>query len=232
MPGALRLRRLAIDVPRRRLLTDVDLRVEAGECIAIMGPSGAGKTSLLNTIAGITMPVSGSVDVAGVELSSLTAEQRSAFRLRHIGMIFQFVELLPELTSGANVALPLRLAGVSRDKAEQRALSELDRVGVSDRADAHPDDLSGGQQQLVGLARALVHAPQLVLADEPTGMLDETNSGLVVSALMCAARDMEAASVIVTHDPHVANQTDRVLTVMDGRLVEGHGVAPRVVTNP
>ena len=219
----LEARGLTVEVAGRRLLEDVDLRVPAAECVAVMGPSGVGKTSLLNCLAGIATPAAGSVTVAGAQLTAMSSRRRAAFRLSHIGLVFQFGELLPELTVAENVALPSRLMGMPREKAQERAVSHLARFGLGERAGAHPDELSGGQQQLVGLARALVHEPVLVLADEPTGMLDEASTDRVADHLVRASRALDAATVIVTHDPHVASKTDRVLTIADRSLLAANG---------
>lgn len=209
---------LSLDVPGRRLLDKVNLRADGGECVAIVGPSGAGKTSLLNCLCGITAPSEGSVRVGDVELTKLTLSQRTEFRLRQIGMVFQFGELLPELSALENVALPLRLAGTARGAAERRAASWLDRLGLSERKEAHPDTLSGGEVQRTGIARALVQEPRLILADEPTGALDEGNTIRITELLTEAARELSATVIVATHDPLVASKADRVLLLRDGRL--------------
>lgn len=218
----MRVSGLALDVPGRRLLDEVGFDVGAGECLAVMGPSGSGKTSLLNCLSGIAMPTSGWVWAAGTELTALGLSRRTEFRLRHIGMVFQFGELLPELSALENVALPLRLMGTSRREAERRASGWLDRLGLDD-GKAHPETLSGGEIQRVAIARALAHEPRLVLADEPTGALDEENSLRVVELLVGAAKDLGAAVIVATHDPLVASSTDRVLRLLDGRLVANGG---------
>jgi ABC-type lipoprotein export system ATPase subunit len=225
----LELRGVAVDVTGRRLLDDVDLAVPAGECVAIMGPSGVGKTSLLNCVAGIAAPASGSVLVDDVEVSAMSSQGRAAFRLRRMGLVFQFGELLPELTVAENVALPSRLMGMTREAAADRAMPLLARFDLADRAGSHPQELSGGQQQLVGIARALAHEPVLVLADEPTGMLDEANTALVADLLIRASRELGAATVVVTHDRNVACRADRVLVVVDGSLTVTSGSS---VTDP
>lgn len=210
---------LTLDVPGRRLLDDINLAAGAGECLAVVGPSGSGKTTLLNCLSGIAAPSGGSVRVDGMELTSLTLSKRTAFRLRRIGMIFQFGELLPELTALENVTLPIRLMGFSRHEAERRATLWLDRLGLKERAEAHPDVLSGGEVQRVGIARALAHEPLLVLADEPTGALDEHNSRHIAGLLVGAAKELGAVVVVATHDPLVASRADRVLRLQGGRLV-------------
>ena len=215
----LEVRDLSLSVPGRRLLDKVDLTISAGECVAVMGPSGAGKTSLLNCVSGINTPDNGVVVVGGVELSRLPVAKRSAFRLRRVGVVFQFGELLPELTARQNVALPSRLTGMGREEAEELASAWLDRFGLADQMDSHPDSMSGGEQQRVGLARALAHRPALLLADEPTGMLDEQNTRQVVELMVEAARELGTAVLVATHDSTVALAADRVFRVQDCSLV-------------
>lgn len=218
--GRLAVSNLSLDVPGRRLLDNIDLAVEPGECTAVVGPSGSGKTSLLNCLCGITNPTDGSVWIDDTELTTLRVTKRSAFRLRRIGMVFQFGELLPELTALENVALPLRLMGTARNKAEKQAAEWLESLGLnrSELHSAHPDVLSGGEIQRVGVARALAHEPGLVLADEPTGALDEENTSLIVGLLSRAAKDLGAVVVVVTHDTGVASKADRAVQLRDGRL--------------
>lgn len=218
--GTVRLKTsdLSLDVPGRRLLDDVSFTVEAGECLAITGPSGSGKTSLLNCLCGITTASSGLVQVDGVDLNSLGVSKRAAFRLQHIGMVFQFGELLPELTALENIALPLRLMGSSRREAERQAGAWLDRLGLCGRGGEHPDVLSGGEVQRIGVARALAHGPGLVLADEPTGSVDEDNTVRIAELLASAAKELGATVVVTTHDPLVASKANRVLRLRDGRL--------------
>lgn len=219
----LKVEGLSLDVPGRRLLDAIEFTAEAGECLAVVGPSGSGKTSLLNCLSGIVMPTAGSVRVDGVELAGLKVSKRTAFRLRRIGMVFQFGELLPELTALENVALPLRLLGGSRRDAERRAAEWLDRLGLSEKGGAHPDVLSGGETQRVGVARALAHEPSLILADEPTGALDESSSALIVGLLVGAARELGATVLVATHDPLVASKSDRVLALHGGDLTPPDG---------
>lgn len=216
--GRLWVDRLSLEVPGRQLLSDASFAVDSGECVAVVGPSGVGKTSLLNCAAGIETPTSGSVSVDGVEISRLSTKQRSAFRLAHIGIVFQFGELLPELTLLENVALPLRLRGVSRRVAEEKAAGWLERVDLSRRAHERPELLSGGEIQRGAIARALVHEPSLLLADEPTGMLDEENTERVVRLLVTTSRRLGSALLLVTHDLSVASAADRSLSFHFGRL--------------
>jgi ABC-type lipoprotein export system ATPase subunit len=218
-PVRLEVTDLSLTVPGRELFSDVSFAVDAGECVAVVGSSGVGKTSLLNCIAGITTPTSGSVVVDGSDLRNLRAPRRAEFRLRHIGIVFQFGELFPELTALENVALPLRLIGVERPEAETRAADWLERLGVDVPRKAHPELLSGGEIQRIAIARALVLEPLLVLADEPTGMLDEENTERVAGLLVNAAKGLGAAVVVATHDSLVAAAADRVLGLRAGALV-------------
>lgn len=210
---------LTLTFPKRSVLDHLDLTVDTGESVAIMGPSGSGKSTLLSILAGNLLPDSGSVRIRDTEISRLSVSQRATFRLHNIGMIFQFGELLPELTALENVMLPLQLQHVAGREAEQRALEVLERVGMGTHAGQRPEDLSGGEIQRIGIARALVHKPALVLADEPTGALDEMNAGTIVSLLLDAARAESAAVIIATHDPTVARQADRILRLHEGQLV-------------
>jgi putative ABC transport system ATP-binding protein len=209
---------LALTLPDRPLLQRIDLEIESAESVAVMGPSGAGKTSLLNCIAGLSAPTHGQVFVDGTELTSLSARARADFRLRHVGFVFQFAELMPELTVVENVALPLRLVGAGRRDAKHAALRALERVGLGDRRDVRPDVLSGGEAQRTAVARALVHGPKVILADEPTGALDEENTTVVVDLLRATAHEVGAALVTATHDPRVAARADRTLVLRDGVL--------------
>lgn len=210
-------------MPGRRLLDHINFVSSAGECIAIVGPSGSGKTSLLNCLCAITSPTSGTVVIDGVELTGLGSSKRARFRLQYIGMVFQFGELLPELSMLENVALPLRLMGASRSEAEGRATDWLEKLGLGGRGGAHTDVLSGGEVQRVGIARALAHGPRLVLADEPTGALDETNSRYIAELLINMAKEVGATVIVTTHDPLVASRADRILRLYDGRLASVGG---------
>lgn len=212
------VRDLMIEVAGRVLFHDVSLEVGSGECVAVVGPSGVGKTSLLNCLGGITTPNGGSVVLDGVDLTPLSPAQRAEHRLRHVGLVFQFGELMPELTLVENVALPLRLLEVRRSEAEARARAQLDRLGLAEHHGKRPDEVSGGQVQRAGIARALVHEPDLVLADEPTGMLDEETSRATVQLLIEQAKSSGAGLVMVTHDSAVAARADKVLRIRDGAV--------------
>ncbi len=203
-------------------LDHVSLRVRPGEWVAVTGPSGCGKSTLLHVLGGLLTPEAGTVSVAGRPLSSSSANRRARLRRDHIGYVFQQYNLVAELDAAANVELPLVLAGVSRRRARSRARDALERLGVIDCAGAMPADLSGGQQQRVAIARALVIEPAVVLADEPTGALDQASGWLVVDALR-AARAGGQAIVMATHDPLVAAAATRQVAMRDGR-VEQHDI--------
>jgi putative ABC transport system ATP-binding protein len=192
------------------------LAVEAGEIVAIVGASGSGKSTLLHCLAGIVRPDAGSVRYRGTDLTRMSDGDRSRLRRAEFGFVFQFGHLVPELTCLENVALPLRLAGVRRRDAEARARDWLDHVQVEQVAGSLPGDVSGGQAQRVAVARALVGAPSVVFADEPTGALDSLNGERVLQLLTSAARESGAAVLLVTHEARVAAYADREVTVRDG----------------
>ncbi|MGW0080676.1 ABC transporter ATP-binding protein [Streptomyces sp. NPDC003393] len=191
--------------------------IHPGEIVAVMGPSGSGKSTLLHCLAGIVVPDSGSITYDGRELSAMSDAQRSALRRSDFGFVFQFGQLVPELTCVENVALPLRLNGTSRKEAEQRSLACMERLEVQDLAKKRPGEVSGGQGQRVAVARALVTSPRVLFADEPTGALDSLNGERVMELLTEAARSANAAVVLVTHEARVAAYSDREIVVRDGR---------------
>ena len=193
------------------------LTVDAGEIVAVMGPSGSGKSTLLHVVAGITRPDAGTVLFDGRDVTRLSDGERSGLRLREFGFVFQFGQLVPELPCVENVALPLRLEGVRRREAERRAMEWLERLEVDDVAGSRPGEVSGGEGQRVAVARALVTEPRMLFADEPTGALDSFNGERVMALLVGAARDANAAVVLVTHEPRVAAYSDREVVVRDGR---------------
>ncbi|HZR52030.1 MAG TPA: ABC transporter ATP-binding protein [Streptosporangiaceae bacterium] len=198
-------------------LAGVSMAVSPGEVVAVMGPSGSGKSTMLNLIAGLDKPTSGTVTVAGQRIDSLGEAALARFRARHVGIVFQFFNLLDDLTVADNVLLPAQLAGASRRQARGRAEELLARMGIAEHRDAYPARLSGGQRQRVAIARALVNSPELLLADEPTGALD-TATGQEIGRLL---RELNAGGqtlVLVTHDPALAdNYAARTV-----RLVDGH----------
>lgn len=205
------------------VLDGVNAKVETGERVAILGPSGSGKSTLLNLICGIDVPDAGSVRVAGTELTTLTERDRTLFRRHEVGFVFQFFNLLPTLSVLENLLLPVELKGEVGAQEEARARALLTEVGLADRADAFPDRLSGGEQQRVAVARALVHEPALVLADEPTGNLDEETGARVVDLLDGLVRSDGRTLVVVTHSRDLAARMDRVLRMNHGRLEEWGG---------
>lgn len=215
---------LQFAVPGRTILDGVTFEV-ARESLAVVGPSGVGKTTLLHIAGGILTPSRGSVEVCGRELTALSSSARAAFRLEHVGLIFQFAELLDELTVVENVSLPLRLLRRSRAAAETAAQHWLDRVGLSTRGSDRPAALSGGEMQRVAVARALAHEPALVLADEPTGSLDSANAQAVTDLLVEQCALLGAGLVMVTHDLVVAGRADRIAELQGGLLIERCAVA-------
>jgi putative ABC transport system ATP-binding protein len=198
-------------------LAGADFSLHAGEVVAVMGPSGSGKSTLLHCLAGIVPPDTGSVHYRGEDLSGLSDTRRSALRRSDFGFVFQFGQLVPELTCAENVALPLRLTGTGRKQAEALAVQWLERLEVADVRHHRPGQVSGGQGQRVAIARALVGTPRVVFADEPTGALDSLNGEHVMELLTDAARDTDAAVVLVTHESRVAAYADREVVVRDGR---------------
>ncbi|MGW4463591.1 ABC transporter ATP-binding protein [Micromonospora sp. NPDC004704] len=207
-------------------LDGASITVRAGEVVAVMGASGSGKSTLLHCLAGIVTPDSGQVRYRDRELSAMSDGERSALRRGEFGFVFQFGQLVPELTCLENVALPLRLDGVRRREAERRAAEWLERLEVTDVAGKRPGEVSGGQGQRVAVGRALVTAPRVVFADEPTGALDSLNGERVMRLLTEAAKQSGAAVVLVTHEPRVAAYSDREVVVRDGRARDLELVAP------
>jgi putative ABC transport system ATP-binding protein len=198
-------------------LAGAGLALWPGEVVAVMGPSGSGKSTLLHCLAGIIQPDSGTVTYRGELLSAMPDVRRSALRRTEFGFVFQFGQLVPELTCLENVALPLRLAGLRRRPAERLATEWLERLEVADIAGKRPGDVSGGQGQRVAVARALVSRPKVIFADEPTGALDSLNGERVMTLLTDAARQTNAAVLLVTHEPRVAAYSDREVVVRDGK---------------
>jgi len=220
MPALVRLDHVTKDYTEgrelRHVLKDASLEVGEGEFVAIRGRSGSGKSTVLNLVAGIDQPSSGEIYLAGKALSRLGAHERTLLRRDHIGFVFQFFNLIPTLRVLENVMLPAELSG--RDEA-RRAAELLERVGLADRASSFPDRLSGGEQQRVAIARALVCDPRLVLADEPTGNLDDATGATVMGLLDALTRRAGKTLLLATHRREVAALADRVLTIEGGRLV-------------
>ena len=215
------LRKCFVEGGRERVvLDDVDLAIDRGQFLVLLGHSGSGKSTLLNLISGIDRPDGGDVTILGTTITQLTERDRTLFRRDHVGFVFQFFNLIPTLSVLENVTLPQELAGRDRRALEGGAMALLDRVGLADRRDAFPDKLSGGEQQRVAIARALAHDPLLVLADEPTGNLDDVNGERVLGLLLELTRDAGRTLLMATHNPDIAPLADRVLQVHDGRLME------------
>ena len=200
------------------VLRALDLDVHAGEMLAIMGASGVGKSTMLHLIGGLDQPDAGSIDIAGARLTEVSDAARVAFRNRHVGFVFQFHHLLPEFSARENVEMPMRIAGMGAREAGRRASELLARVGLQDRELHRPGMLSGGEQQRVAVARALVMRPTLLLADEPTGDLDESTAGTLHTLLREMHVEHGLTSVIATHNPTLAAACDRVLRLEGGRL--------------
>ena len=202
----------------RTVLNQVSFTFNPGEFVVLLGHSGSGKSTLLNLISGIDQPSAGTVRINGLAITELDERSRTLFRRDHIGFVFQFFNLIPTLTVLENVTLPQELAGKSPQACQREALRLLHEVGLKDRQDTFPEKLSGGQQQRVAIARALVQKPQLVLADEPTGNLDEETGKRVLQRLLSLTRDARKTLIMATHNPEIAQQADRVLRVQDGNL--------------
>ncbi|MFJ9374038.1 ABC transporter ATP-binding protein [Streptomyces sp. NPDC101455] len=203
---------------RTRALSGASADLGAGEILAVTGTSGSGKSTLLHCLAGIVRPDGGSVTYAGERLDDLPEKRLSRLRRTEFGVVFQFGQLIPELTSVDNVALPLLLAGTSRTDARAAAGEWLERFGVRGQGELRPGELSGGQAQRVALARALVTSPKVVFADEPTGALDSLASEQVMTALVTTARESGTAVLLITHDAQVAAYADRELRLTDGTV--------------
>jgi len=208
------------DATGRRLhvLRDLDLSVEKGEMVAIMGASGVGKSTLLHVLGGLDVIDGGQVRVGDHEIATMTDEARVTFRNRHIGFVFQFHHLLPEFTAIENAMMPLRISRVSAAEARPKAEALLQRVGLGDRLDHRPGMLSGGEQQRVAVSRALVMQPSLLLADEPTGDLDEATADALHQLLRTMHAEFGLTAIIATHNPRLAAQCDRTLRLEGGKL--------------
>jgi putative ABC transport system ATP-binding protein len=200
------------------VLAGLDVAVARGEAVAIVGRSGSGKSTLLNLICGIDHPDAGSVEIAGERITTLSERQRTLFRRRHLGFVYQFFNLLPTLNVEENVRLPLELNGIRGATARARVRQALEQVGLADRLQSSPDSLSGGEQQRVAIARALVHEPLLLLADEPTGNLDDATAGHVMSLLHGLVSAHGSTLLIATHAAAVAATAHRTFELREGRL--------------
>lgn len=203
------------------VLKDISLSVDEGEYVAIMGPSGSGKTTLMNIIGCLDLPTSGTYALAGENIIGNSESKLSEIRLNSIGFVFQSFHLLPRQSAAENVALPLLYAGVPKKERRVRAVRALERVGLGDRVDFKPNQLSGGQCQRVAIARAIVNNPKILLADEPTGALD-SQSGAQIMELFQTLNDEGVTVMMITHDLDVANHAKRVLHIRDGQFAEQH----------
>jgi putative ABC transport system ATP-binding protein len=204
------------------VLKGVNLEIPQGDFLALMGPSGSGKTTLLNLIGGLDLPTGGAVEVGGVEVSKLSGGSLSRWRSKNVGFVFQLYNLLPVLNAERNVELPLLLTSLSKRERQKRAGIALKVVGLADRAKHYPRQLSGGQEQRVGIARAIVTDPTLLLCDEPTGDLDRKAGDEILELLQALNRDHGKTIVMVTHDPHAAERARRTLYLDKGVLAESH----------
>ncbi|NMO53713.1 ABC transporter ATP-binding protein [Actinoplanes sp. TBRC 11911] len=206
-------------------LRGATIEVASGEILAVMGPSGSGKSTLLHCLAGILVPNSGEVVFDGSRVDSMTETKRSALRRDRFGFVFQFGQLVPELTAAENVALPLMLSGIRRTPALAKAYGFVERLGLDGLGERRSGELSGGQAQRVALARALVAGPEILFADEPTGSLDSLTGEQVMDLLVGTAREQGTTVILVTHEPRVAAYADREVIVRDGRVNAPHRVA-------
>jgi putative ABC transport system ATP-binding protein len=202
------------------VLQGLDLDVRSGEFLALMGPSGSGKSTLLNLIGGLDRPTSGEVAVGGERLDGMSDARLAAWRARHVGFVFQMYNLLPALTAERNVELPLLLTNLGKAKRREHVATALSVVGLADRARHYPRQLSGGQEQRVGIARAIVTDPTLLLCDEPTGDLDRRSGDEILDLLQALNREQGKTIVMVTHDPHAAERASRLVQLEKGVLVE------------
>ena len=201
-----------------RVLSHLDLDISEGEFLALMGPSGSGKSTLLNLLAGLDRPTTGTIEVAGERIDQLGRAQLAHWRARHVGFVFQFYNLLPVLSAERNIELPLLLTNLSKSERKRHVATALEIVGLTHRAKHTPRTLSGGEQQRVGIARAIVTDPTLILADEPTGDLDRKTGDGILDLLQSLNKQHGKTIIMVTHDPHAAERASRRLHMVDGQL--------------
>ena len=200
-----------------RAIDDVNLKIEKGEFIAIVGPSGSGKSTLLHLLGGVDNPSSGKIFIDGNDISKYSSKELALFRRRKVGLIYQFYNLIPNLTVRHNIELPLKLD--KRKINEDVLLDIVRKLGIENKLDSFPSELSGGQQQRVAIARSLIYSPSLVLADEPTGNLDRENSREIIGILKYFNRTLKQTIIVITHDESIALEAERVITIVDGKVV-------------
>ena len=200
-----------------RAIDDVNLKIEKGEFIAIVGPSGSGKSTLLHLLGGVDNPSSGKIFIDGNDISKYSSKELALFRRRKVGLIYQFYNLIPNLTVRHNIELPLKLD--KRKINEDVLLDIIRKLGIENKLDSFPSELSGGQQQRVAIARSLIYSPSLVLADEPTGNLDRENSREIIEILKYFNRTLKQTIIVITHDESIALEAERVITIVDGKVV-------------
>jgi putative ABC transport system ATP-binding protein len=224
-PALIELRDLTKSYPegdgQRVVFRNMNAVLLQGEFTVLLGRSGSGKSTLLNLISGIDLPTAGEVVIGGTALTGMREQQRTLFRRDHIGFVFQFYNLIPTLTVEENLLLPLELKGTAGERERHQAEALLDQVGLADRASSYPDRLSGGEQQRIAIARALVHEPLILLADEPTGNLDAVTGREVMALLERLIRQSGMTVLMVTHNAEIAKTADRILAIREGLLVEG-----------
>jgi lipoprotein-releasing system ATP-binding protein len=204
------------------VVNDVSLQVAKGEIVSVIGPSGAGKSTLLHLLGALDKPDKGSVLIDNTDIFRLPAKKQAQFRNRHIGFVFQFHHLLPEFSAAENVAVPLWISGQGKKEALATAADMLKMVGLADRLDNKPSELSGGEQQRVAIARALINRPSIVMADEPTGNLDSANARSIHQLFLDLRQQLGQTFVMITHNEELAKMTDRILVMRDGHIVEEH----------
>lgn len=202
-----------------KALDNINLVIEEGEFLAIVGPSGSGKSTLLNMIGLLDTPTSGKILLKGIDITQISADERAQLRNRELGFVFQYHHLLPEFSALENVMMPMLIAGVKKEEARTTALQFLEDVGLGDRIDNRPNQLSGGQNQRVAVARALANHPSVVIGDELTGNLDTKTSDLIYDLLRKLNKKINQTFILVTHDTELAEKTDRILRIVDGKLV-------------
>lgn len=215
----LEAREVSLSYGQTQALREVSLSMDAGASVALMGTSGSGKSSLLHCLAGVIVPDEGAVIIDGIDLTGLSDRERSRLRLERMGVVFQFGDLVPELTLIENVMLPLQLLGSRTADARRRASDLMGELGIGDLADSRTGEVSGGQAQRAAVARAMVHDPAIVLADEPTGALDSINAEAVMDALVAMAKNTGTTLLVVTHDNVVASHLDTLVTMHDGKVL-------------